>query len=84
MKTWTIPLLAVAIPVATAFALPDRIGGLVMLSPLLRLSVQLLVACTAVFGAGLLVDTLGAPFFTGQVQMGWFAVPFALWFSWVA
>lgn len=28
MKTWTITLLAVAIPVATAFALPDRIGGL--------------------------------------------------------
>ena len=48
------------------------------LSPLSRLSIQIAVALIAVFGAGLTVDNIGAPFLTGVVELGWFAVPFTI------
>ena len=29
------------------------------------------------FGAGLVVDTIGAPFSTGVIELGWLGIPFA-------
>jgi len=69
----TLFLIASAI-IVIAGALDDRF----VLSPLLRLAVQLIVAITAVFGAGLTVDNIGAPFFTGVIEMGWLAIPFTV------
>jgi len=66
-------LIASALLVITG-TLDDRF----VLSPALRLVVQLVVALTAVFGAGLVVETIGAPFFSGAIEMGWLAVPFAI------
>lgn len=66
-------LIASALLVMTG-TLDDRF----VLSPALRLIVQLVVASTAVFGAGLVVETIGAPFFGGVVEMGWLAIPFAV------
>lgn len=54
--------------------LDDRFG----LSPVARLVVQLLVGLLAVFVAGLSVDTIGAPFFNGVIEMGWLAIPFSV------
>ncbi len=55
-------------------ALDDRF----MLNPLFRLAIQIVVALAAIFGAGLVVNTIGAPFATGMVEMGWLAVPFTI------
>lgn len=49
-----------------------------LLHPLARLGVQVVVALIAILGAGLAVDTIGAPFFTGAIEMSWFAIPFAI------
>ena len=65
--------LTASVLVVTIGALDDRFE----LGPVLRLAVQLVVASIAVFGAGLAVDTIGAPFFNGVVNMGWPAIPFA-------
>ena len=54
-------------------ALDDRF----FLSPLLRLVVQTFVALIAVFGAGLVVETIGAPFSTDMVELGWLKFPVA-------
>ena len=43
-----------------------------------RLVVQIVVALIAIFGAGLVVETIGAPFFTGVIEMGWLAIPFSI------
>ncbi|MGK0500800.1 MAG: UDP-GlcNAc:undecaprenyl-phosphate GlcNAc-1-phosphate transferase [Oceanicoccus sp.] len=55
-------------------ALDDRF----MLSPLLRLVVQVIVALIAVFSAGLVVETIGAPFSAEAFEMGWFEIPVAI------
>ena len=55
-------------------ALDDRF----VLNPLLRLAIQIVVALAAIFGAGLVVNTIGAPFATGMIEMGWLAVPFTV------
>ena len=60
--------------VVTTGTLDDRF----VLGPRLRLAIQIVVASIAVFGAGLVVDTIGAPFFTGVIEMGWLAIPFAI------
>jgi UDP-GlcNAc:undecaprenyl-phosphate GlcNAc-1-phosphate transferase len=52
-------------------ALDDRF----FLSPLLRLLVQVFVALIAIFGAGLVVQTIGAPFSANTIEMGWFQIP---------
>lgn len=49
-----------------------------MLSARFRLAFQLAVTLIAIFGAGLVVDTIGAPFFTGVIEMGWLAIPFTI------
>ena len=55
-------------------ALDDRF----LLSPILRLGVQVIVALIAVFGAGLAVETIGAPFSADTVEMGWLEIPAAI------
>lgn len=52
-------------------ALDDRF----LLSPILRLGVQVVVALIAVFGAGVAVETIGAPFSAEPVEMGWLKIP---------
>lgn len=69
----TVFLIASALLVLTG-TLDDRF----VLGPTLRLVVQIVVALIAVFGAGLVVDTIGAPFFAGVIEMGWLAIPFAI------
>jgi len=69
----TVFLIASALLVTTG-ALDDRFA----LNPAFRLVIQLVVALIAVFGAGLVVDTIGAPFLTGVIEMGWLAIPFAI------
>ena len=69
----TVFLTASVLVVATG-TLDDRF----VISPHLRLAIQLVVASIAVFGAGLVVDTIGAPFFTGVIEMGWLAIPCAI------
>jgi UDP-GlcNAc:undecaprenyl-phosphate GlcNAc-1-phosphate transferase len=49
-----------------------------LLGARLRLAVQILVSLIAVFGAGMVVGTIGAPFFTGVIEMGWLAIPFSI------
>lgn len=49
-----------------------------LLSPKVRLSVQVAVSLVAVLSAGLMVDNIGAPFMTGVIELHWFAVPFAI------
>ena len=58
----------------TTGTLDDRF----LLHPVLRLAVQVIVALTAVFGAGLAVETIGAPFATGPIELGWLAIPFTV------
>ncbi len=48
------------------------------LNPRLRLLIQISVALVAVIGAGLVVETIGAPFFTGAIDLGWLAIPFTI------
>jgi len=55
-------------------ALDDRF----VLNPLLRLIVQIVVALAAIFGAGLVVNTIGAPFATGAIELGWLSLPFTV------
>lgn len=69
----TLFLIASALMVATG-TLDDRF----VLSPGLRMAIQFIVASIAVFGAGLVVDTIGAPFFSGVLEMGWLAIPLAV------
>jgi len=49
-----------------------------LLHPLVRLAVHIVVALIAIFGAGLVVETIGAPFSSGEIRMGWLAIPFAI------
>lgn len=49
-----------------------------VLTPVIRLVVQIAVALIAIFGAGLVVETIGAPFSTGATTLGWLEVPFAI------
>ena len=49
-----------------------------LLSPLLRLSVQIAVALIAISSAGLMVDNIGAPFMTGIIELHGFAIPFTI------
>src|SRR6056297_133519 len=49
-----------------------------LLSPVLRLSVHVVVALIAIFSGGLIVDNIGAPFMTGVIELHWLALPFAI------
>ena len=49
-----------------------------VLNPIVRLVMQLMVALAAIFGAGLVVNTIGAPFSAGAMEMGWLEVPFTI------
>ena len=49
-----------------------------VLSPKLRLVIQIVVALIAIFGAGTVVYTIGAPFSTGVIELGWLAIPFSI------
>lgn len=49
-----------------------------VLSPSLRLVIQIVVALTAVFGAGMVANNIGAPFFTGVIELGPLAIPFSI------
>jgi undecaprenyl-phosphate alpha-N-acetylglucosaminyl 1-phosphatetransferase len=49
-----------------------------LLHPVFRLAVHVVVALTAVIGAQLVVETIGAPFFTGVIDLGWLAFPFGV------
>lgn len=66
-------LLASALLVATG-TLDDRY----VLNPLSRLVIQIVIALIAAFGAGLVVETIGAPFSTEMVGMGWLSIPFTI------
>jgi UDP-GlcNAc:undecaprenyl-phosphate GlcNAc-1-phosphate transferase len=49
-----------------------------VLTPVSRLVVQIAVALIAIYGAGLAVETIGAPFSAGMIEMGWSSVPFTI------
>ena len=48
------------------------------LSPMLRLAIHIVIAAMAISSAGLTVQNIGAPFATGVIELGWFAMPFAV------
>ncbi len=66
-------LLAGAVVVITG-TLDDRY----VLDPTSRLVVQIVVALTAVFGGGIVVNDVGSPFFGSVIEMGWLAIPFSI------
>ena len=68
------PFLIASFLLVISGTLDDRF----LLHPLFRLAVQIVVALTAVFGAGTVVYTIGAPFFTGVIELGWLAIPFSI------
>ncbi len=44
----------------------------------IRMGGQILAACLMIFGGGLVLDTIGAPFFTGEIGTSVLAVPFTI------
>ena len=66
-------LLASALLVATG-TIDDRY----VLKPLSRLAIQIAIALLAAFGAGLVVETIGAPFSTDMVEISSLSIPFTI------
>ena len=68
------PFLIASVLVVVTGSLDDRF----VFRPVSRLVIQIAVALIAVLGAGLVVETIGAPFFTGAVELGWLSISLSI------